>query len=293
MQQHTGQHLLSAVLVELYRAQTVSFHLGGDVSTIDVAIDSLSPEQLARAEERCYGIVTENRPVEVTFTDSQEGLRKASGREGELRIISIRDFDKSACGGTHVRATGEIGPVLLRKLEKMRGNLRIEFVCGLRAIRRARADYRALARISRSFSAPLDDTPALVAVQLEKAQDADKARKRLAAELAGCKGRELYTATTPEAGGMRRAIERGPITEDLRVKAQAFAAQPKAVFLAVSEEPPSVLLAVSADSGLDAGSLVKSAVTEAGGRGGGNAAVAQGSVGSKEALEGVVAKLGG
>ena len=294
MQQHTGQHLLSAVLVELFQAETVSFHMGSEVSTIDVTASSLSDAQLARAEDRANELIFENRPVQISYADSQAdlGLRKASERDGTLRIVSIENFDKSACGGTHVRSTGEIGLVLLRKTEKIRGTTRLEFVCGMRAVRRARADYRALAQISRSFSAPIDETPALAAAQVEKAQDAEKARKRLAAELAEVRGRELYAATPEAADGLRRIIEKTDIGEDQRVKAQAFIAGSKAVYLAVSETPPSVLFAVSPDSGLHAGNLVKAAVTAAGGRGGGNGTVAQGSVPDPAALPGVLAALG-
>ncbi len=293
MQQHTGQHLLSAVLVELFGAETVSFHMGSEVSTIDVAAASLSDAQLARAEDRANELIFENRPVLISYADSQGdlGLRKASAREGTLRIVNIDNFDKSACGGTHVRSTGEIGLVLLRKTEKIRATTRLEFLCGMRAVRRTRMDYRALAQISRSFSAPIDETPALAAAQVEKAQDAEKARKRLATELAEVRGRELY-ASTAESDGRRTLIERTVIGEDQRVRAQAFIAGAKAVYLAVSEAPPAILLAVSPDSGLHAGNLVKAAVTAVGGRGGGNATVAQGSVPDAASLAAVVQALG-
>ncbi len=295
MQQHTGQHLLSAVLAELFDAGTVSFHMGSEVSTIDVAAASLSDAQLARAEDRANELIFENRPVLISYADSREdlALRKASEREGTLRIVSIEGLDRSACGGTHVRSTGEIGPMQLRKTEKIRATTRIEFVCGMRAVRRARLDYRALVQISRGFSSPMDETPALVAAQLEKTQDLDKARKKLAAELAEVRGRELYAATAPGADGLRRAVERTEIGEDQRVKAQAFVTGSKAVYLAVSDSPAAVLLAVSPDSGWHAGNLVKAAVTAAGGRGGGSAAVGQGSVpDGGGALAGVVAALG-
>src|SRR5579871_5631146 len=126
MQQHTGQHLLSAVLLDLFNAPTVSFHLGAKSSTIDLGVPSLERSQILKAEERANAIVFENRPVHVCFQHSSEdlGLRKPTEREGEIRIVEIQDLDRSACGGTHVRATGEIGPILIRKLDRMRGNLR-------------------------------------------------------------------------------------------------------------------------------------------------------------------------
>src|SRR4029077_15458885 len=136
MQQHTGQHVLSAVLLDLFDAPTVSFHLGTDTSTIDVA-RVLDAGQIRKAELRASQVVFENRPVAVSYQDSSEdlALRKPTEREGEIRIISIQDLDRSACGGTHVRATGEIGPILLRKLDRIRGNQRTESGCGRRAAR--------------------------------------------------------------------------------------------------------------------------------------------------------------
>jgi alanyl-tRNA synthetase len=293
MQQHTGQHLLSAVLVEMFDAPTVSFHLGAESSTIDVA-RALEPEQLREAERRANQIVFENRPVTIGFQHSSEdlGLRKPTEREGEVRIISIQDLDRSACGGTHVRATGEIGPILLRRLDRIRGNLRIEFLCGGRATDRARSDFEALSQIARVFSSPLDETPALVDAQREKLQESDRMRRRLATELAQASGRELYTDTAPGPDGARRVRRRvESLTEELRAEVQSFTAAGPAIFLAATENPPSVLVAASKNSGIHVGDMLKRALTEAGGRGGGNATLAQGSVPSKEALEQLMASL--
>jgi alanyl-tRNA synthetase len=287
MQQHTGQHLLSAVLIELFDAPTVSFHLGTEASTIDIE-RPLEPNQIRQAERRANQIVFENRPVLVSFENSAQdlALRKPTERGGEVRIVTIQDLDRSACGGTHVRATGEIGPILIRKLERIRGNQRIEFVCGGRAVERARADFEALSAISRAFSAGLDEAPALVNAQLEKFQESEKARRRLATELAQAKGRELYAATAPGADGLRRVQQRvATLSDELRAEAQSFTAGDKSVFLALAEEPPAVLLAASKDSGINAGELLKAALTKAGGRGGGSATIAQGSLQSKDAFQ--------
>jgi alanyl-tRNA synthetase len=183
--------------------------------------------------------------------------------------------------------------VLLRKLEKIRQSTRVEFVCGGRAVRRARADFEALSKIAQLFSASLDEAPSMVATQLESAKTGEKSRRKVELDLAAYRGRELYRETPPAADGVRRVterLERGNL-EDLRAVAQNFTALPKSVFLAVTKEPPSVLLAASEDAGIDAGKLVKAAITEAGGRGGGNARIAQGSVSDAAALENVVARL--
>ena len=293
MQQHTGQHLLSAVLVELFDAPTVGFHLGADASTIDIA-RALDTGQMRAAERRANEIVFENRPVGVSYRQSSEdlGLRKPTEREGEIRIISIQDLDRSACGGTHVRATGEIGPILIRKLDRIRGNLRIEFLCGLRAVERARSDFEALSTVARSFSSPLDDVPSLVEGQRERLLEAERAHRRLASELAQARGRELYTNTAASPDGIRRIERRvATLSDDLRVEAQSFTSGAKAVFLAMGDDPPTLMLAASPDSGVHAGNLLKSALTTVGGRGGGSATMAQGSVPSKVLLDEVARSL--
>jgi alanyl-tRNA synthetase len=293
MQQHTGQHLLSAVLLDMFDAATVSFHLGADSSTIDVS-RALEAEQIRKAERRANEIVCGNRPVAVSYQHSSEdlGLRKATEREGEIRIVSIQDLDRSACGGTHVRATGEIGPILIRKLDRIRGNLRIEFLCGLRAVGRARRDYEALSAVARSFSSPLDDAPALVDSQRERLLEIERAHRKLATEVAQMRGRELYANTALGPDGIRRVERRVPaLSDDLRAEAQSFAAGAKAVFLAIGEEPPAILLASSVDSGVHAGNLLKTALASVSGRGGGSATMAQGSVPDRNALDPAVLAL--
>jgi alanyl-tRNA synthetase len=271
-------------LIDLFDAPTVSFHLGAESSNIEVS-RMLEPEEIRKAEQRANQIVYENRPVEVSFRDSSEdlGLRKPTDREGIIRIVSIHDLDRSACGGTHVRATGEIGSLLIRKQEKIRGNLRIEFLCGMRAVKRARADFEALSTIGRSFSATLDETPALVAAQLEKFHESDRIRRRLSGELAQARGRELYGQTAPDPDGIRKVRQRvDSLSDDVRAEAQSFTAGQKSVFLALAANPPSVLLAASKDSGINAGQVLKEALAKAGGRGGGSPTMAQGSLNTTE-----------
>jgi len=292
MQQHSGQHLLSAAFIEVYGMDTVSFHLGEAVSTIDLEVAAIDPDQVRAVELRANEIVCENRPIAVSYHEAGEdlGLRKESDREGVLRVVSIDRLDRIACGGTHLRATGEIGPILLRKLEKVRNTVRVEFLCGLRAVARARADYDALARIGQTLSSSLDEAPAVVAAQMEAARDGEKQRRKLAADLGAYQGKELYDATAPDAAGRRRLVRRQAqgVFDDIRSIAQSFTAQPQAVYIGVIEDPPSLLVAVSADAGIDAGKVLKSALTEAGGRGGGSARMAQGSVPTKDLLEKVL-----
>jgi alanyl-tRNA synthetase len=296
MQQHTGQHLLSAVFGELFGFTTVSVHFGEESATVDLATPALTPEQRRAAEWRANEIVWENRPVTVRFADAKEagGLRKASEREGELRIVAIEGLDRSACGGTHVRATGEAGPVVLTGLDKIRGNVRVEFLCGARALRHLRAQAEALGEAARALSAAPLELPGLVSGLAAEARESGKRLRKLAAELAGYRGRELYGAAGPNERGRRVYIDRrasGALDEETRALANAFTAQPGAALLAVSEDPPSVLLAVSEDAGLNAGALLKEHLAALGGRGGGAARLAQGSLPSREALDELVKRL--
>jgi len=292
MQQHTGQHLLSAVFEDLFGYPTASVHFGADRSSLDLDVGAIDAKRLGEAERRANEIVWENRPVTVEFEDSAtaQGLRKPPPREGALRIVTIQAVDRSACGGTHVRATGEIGAITLRGTERMRKQTRVEFLCGARVIRQARADFESLSGIALSLKASIAEAPALVASQGEQLRDAAAARKRLEGELAQYQARELYDATVPTAGGVRVAVIRrdGGSLEDARPLAQAFAARPRAVFVATVASPATVLVAASDDAGVDAGAIVKATLGAAGGRGGGSARLAQGTSPNADALDAVV-----
>jgi len=283
MQQHSGQHLLSAVFHELLRLETVAVHLGEEYATVELASAQVSDSDLRRAETRANAVITENRPIGIGFEDaaSAEGLRKASDREGTLRIVTIDGLDKSACGGTHVHATGEIGSLLIRKTEKIRGNTRVEFVCGGHAVRRARADYDLLAAAARAFSSPLEDVPGAIAALQEMAKESAKSLKKAQLELAAYKGRELYA----ESPGRYWMKADGPLDDAVRAVAQAYTAAGVGVFLATSDK---AVLVASSDSSLHCGNVLKELLAKAGGRGGGNAALAQGSVPEASAIDEIV-----
>jgi alanyl-tRNA synthetase len=294
MQQHTGQHLLSAVFEDMFGHKTVSVHFGDETSTLDLDAPSLSMERALKAERRANEIVLENRPVTVTFEDSATaaGLRKAVDRTGEIRIVEIAGTDRSACGGTHVGGTAEIGPVILRRVEKNKSGMRVEFVCGWRALARARADFDALSTIAGSLTASIDEAPALVAAQAAHLKEAETDARKRGEELAKYQARERYDAATPDANGIRRISETAASMDPLRAMAQAIAALPKSVYVGTVATPPGIVFAASADSGVNAGEVLKAALSANGGRGGGSPRVAQGTVPDAAALKRVLAALG-
>jgi alanyl-tRNA synthetase len=278
------------VLEHLYGFHTVSVHFGQEASTLDLDTPAITPEQIAAAETRANLAATENRPVSIGFEDAAAaaGLRKPSDRTGPLRIVTIQEFDRSACGGTHVRATGEIGAILIGKVERVRKAVRLEFLCGTRAVRRARADQERLARLAAQYSAAPDELPALVDAQRAELRDAVAGRREAEAQLDRYRAAELYAGAAPDAAGLRRIIVRDERGMDrLRGLAHAVAALPQALFVGVTATPPGLLVAASEDSGRDAAAMLKAALTPAGGRGGGTPRLAQGTVGA-DALERVV-----
>jgi alanyl-tRNA synthetase len=246
-------------------------------------------------ERQANRIANESRPVLIRFEDAADvaGLRKASERSGTLRIVEIEGLDRSACGGTHVRSSSETSPLQIRKAEKIRGNVRIEFVCGLRAVTRVKQDFRVLSDLARQSATPIDKLPEQFAVLRLRLAAAEKDRQRLSVEAARREGEELYSEASLSPEGIRRAKLRVPsIDEAVRAKAQAFTAQPKAVLLVLAEESSGVLIACSPDAGLDAGAILKQVLSAAGGRGGGAATLAQGSLPNAQVGEALADALG-
>jgi alanyl-tRNA synthetase len=297
MQQHTGQHLLSAVLTDLFGYRTIGVHFGQETSTLDLETGKLTQDQVDRAEERANEMLVENRPVDVSFEEagSATGLRKPSDRAGTLRVITIKDIDRSACGGTHVRATGEIGLISIRKVERVRKAMRLEFLCGGRAVRRTRADHMLLTQLATEFSSAAGDLPRLIQSQREELKEALSIRREMQAALDLCRARELYEAATPDPTGIRRAVVRdsGEPLESLRGLAQAFASLPMAIFVGGVTSPPAVVLAASPDTRVDAAGVLKGLLAAVGGRGGGSAALAQGILPGRPQLETIITSLKG
>ena len=295
MQQHTGQHLLSAVLADLLGYPTVAVHFGKESSTLDLDAGSPTQEEMQLVEEKANEIIVENLRVEISFEDAEqaEGLRKSSERSGTIRIITIQGLDRSACGGTHVRNTGEIGSLQIRKVERVRNGVRLEFLCGSRASRRARADYTLITRLANDFSAAGEELPQLIAGQRDELKHALARVRDLESQLNLSRARELYAAAQPETTGLRRVTirEDQAALESLRGLAQVVTSMPLAVFVAAVSNPPAVLLATSVDTGIDAGALLKSLLTSVGGRGGGSARLAQGMVPGRAQLEALMESL--
>jgi alanyl-tRNA synthetase len=297
MQQHSAQHVLSAAFVRLFNIPTVSFHMADDYCSIDLDTPSLTKAQIEAAEKLTNDIILENRDVEIRFTPREEaaalGLRKLPPAErDELRLIDIHDFDLSACGGTHVNQTGQIGGVLLRKSEKVRQGYRIEFVAGQRAVATARHDFTTLTETAALFSAQIYDLPQQARKSLDEIKTLRKQREQSLDELAAALAASLL-AETPENYG-RRVIVRTFPDRDLnfiKLLAQKLTRESRAAIalLATAGPQPALVFAQSAGQPNDMGALLKDTVAKLGGRGGGSKDLAQGGVPSSEDLDAALA----
>ena len=286
MQQHSGQHVLSAAFVRRFDLHTVSFHMADDYCSIDLDTPTLTKTQIEEAERLANEIILENRPVDIRFVTREEatnlGLRKVPVADrDELRIIHIRDFDLSACGGTHVNQTGQIGCVLLRKAEKVRQGWRVEFVAGQRAVATARRDFTTLTEAAGLFSAHIYDVPQQARKSLDEVRALRKQREQSLEELAEAQATAVL-AETPETNG-RKLVIRTVADRDinfLKLLAQKLTRlAPNTVTLLAARSPqPSLVFAQSAAQPFDMGALMKETLARVGGRGGGSKDMAQAGV---------------
>ena len=293
MQQHSGQHVLSAAFLKQFDTPTVSFHMADDYCSIDLDTPNLTKDQVEQAERLANEIILENRPVEIRFVTREEagklGLRKLPPAErDELRIIDIRDWDVSACGGTHVSQTGQIGCILLRKVEKVRQGYRVEFVAGQRAVATARRDFTTLTETAALFSAHIYDVPQQAAKALDGIRLLRKQREQSEEELAAAQAMVML-AETAESGGrkfIRRVFPEREMNSLKLLAQKLIRLAPNVVVLLGSIAPqPSLVFAQSAGQPFDMGELMKEIMAKFGGRGGGSKDMAQGGLPDAAAIE--------
>ena len=302
MQQHSGQHLLSAVVYRQLGAPTVSFHLGEMTSTVDLAREVISPEELERVEDSVNEIIAENRPVTMRTVPRHEAemllaagtLHKLPDREGDIRLIEIEEIDLNACGGTHVQATGQIGGLLIRGTERMRQGLRVEFVCGVRAAVIARQDLLTLTRAAGALSLARHEVAEGVERLLAENKAAHKAREKMTGELAGYHAAQLILEHPVDQG--RRIVRQVFSDHDaaylklLASRLTALAPRTCVLVAATQEEPARVVVAASPDLKVHCGNLLRDALAEYGVRGGGSPGLAQGQI-SRAHLEALFSGL--
>lgn len=285
MQQHSGQHVLSAAFIELFDTPTVSFHMGEETCTIDLDTKALTTEQVKRAEARANEIILEDREVamrEVSLDEARGlGLRKLPPEGHErLRLIEIKNYDLCACGGTHVLRTGQIGSILLRKVEKVKQGMRVEFVCGQRAVATARRDFETLTEAAGLFSTHIREVPEQIKKTLDESRAAGKRQQELLQEIAELRAEQIL-AQTPEADGMKLVAQVFPGGDlaFVRLLAQKLAKASNTVaLLGAADRQAAIVFAQSPGMRFNVGELMKETMAALGARGGGSKDLAQGGV---------------
>jgi alanyl-tRNA synthetase len=292
MQQHTGQHILSAAFLSLFQMPTVSFHMGADNCTIDLEAKNLTTEQVRRAEALANEVIAEDRPVEVKYATAEEartlGVRKIPpGEREKLRLIDVRGFDLNACGGTHVRSTGQVGAILLRKVSKEKQGVRVEFVCGMRAVTTAREDFETLTEAAGISSTHIHEIPAQVRKLIDDGKAATKREQKLQQEIASLTADKMLLHL-----GDAKLVRAFYADRDLafvKLLAQRLTRQGNVVaLLGCGGVQPAVVFAQTAGGSNDMGALMQEALIELGGRGGGNKDMAQGGAADASKIEAVL-----
>jgi len=291
MQQHTGQHILSRALKRALGAETVSFHLGKEVSTVDLNRAPLSLEEVERAEELANRVVFENRKVTARFVEEDElarlGLPKPPDLRGPIRVVEVEGFDRSLCGGTHVRSTGEVGLIKVIKAERRGAETRLEFLCGGRALADYRDKNRILQRAASSLTVGFWELPEAVARLQEGNKDLHRRLRLLQERLVGLEATQLLREAE-EAGGIRLVVgafqERSP--DELRRLASSLTKEESVIaLLGGISGRAHLVFAASKGVPLDMQALLRRVCSLIGGRGGGSRDMAQGSGPVTERLE--------
>ncbi|SDO77934.1 alanyl-tRNA synthetase [Paenibacillus sp. yr247] len=276
MQQHSGQHLLSAVCRDLYQALTVSFHLGTDYSTIDVEQPELTPSQLASLENEVNRQIYQNRSIVSYFVTQEEvahlKLVKQPKVTENIRIVEIQGVEYNACGGTHVSSTGEIGMIKLLKAEKQKGNTRIYFKCGYRAWEEFNESLRILGVLSSKFNTGKDEI-------IDRIEKWENEQKQLQAELMDLKEKnDRYVAKellSSQEGNLVAHVFEEKSLKDLQSLAVKLASESDLPVLLATFAENKVVFAHNGSSTLSCGAFFKAHLGKCNGKGGGSDKIAQ------------------
>ncbi len=283
MQHHTGQHIISQALLQAANAPTISVHMSADTMTIDVQRANISPEEWLAVEELANRIVLENRGVRAWFPEPDElaalAIRKLPDVTGKVRIVDVGGFDITACGGTHVAHTGEVGLIKVVRFERRGETTRLEFRCGGRSLRDYREKNDVINRLVGEMTVgywELGDAFSRLRAENKALQAELKAARE---QLAEAEAQGLLAAATPHGGWkvVRHAFE-GRDVNDLRLLAQKITSAPGTIALfGLAGEKAQVLCSRAEDVTVDMVPLLKKALSALGSeRGGGRPNFAQG-----------------
>lgn len=282
MQQHTGQHILTASFVELFGIQTTSFHLGKEIVTIDLDVKKVSDEQLLEVEKRANQIILENRHIETKWVSKDEldayPLRKQVAVEEDIRLVIIPDFDYNGCGGTHPSSTGQIGTIKILDTEMQKGNVRVHFVCGNRVVDQLHRKQKTLQEVTQLLSASEDGVVKSVKVLLENGKKLEKTLEEAHQQLLNYEVKELLGNQKEETVSIERVFQHRSIQQlqKLARLTVAEATNRQLIFIAENDGLLQVVLARGTDNQANMKQLIAQILPLINGKGGGSENFAQG-----------------
>jgi alanyl-tRNA synthetase len=293
MQQHHGQHLLSAAFEQLYGMRTIAFHLGTQAVTIDLDTASITPAQICAVEDLTNEVIWQNRPIHARFVSDAElatiTLRKAPTVAGPIRVVSVPDFDHSACGGTHPSHTGAVGMLHIRRSERRANTTRVEFACGGRTMHDLRRKHTSMQRIAQSLSIGMDELEGAINRLREQEEHSRKTIELLQEQLIPYEA-QGYFAQALSIGTVR--VVATQITprrvEAMRALASQVADLGCIAIIGMASDKGHLIVARAEGIELDSGALVKAALAPYGGKGGGRPELAQGGVADASSMAAII-----
>ena len=288
MQQHAGQHILSQCLIQLHDAATRSFHLGEKTSTLEVDMRDIREVEAERVERLANDIVFQNKEIKSCFFSEEEisevRLRRPTKKKGDIRVVEILDFDFTACGGTHPHSTGEIGTIKILKWDRIRNNIRFEFICGNRALEDYARKHRDLRNLSNNLT--VDDREIVASFEklVSDLKTQKKINRKMQEKIIQFEAAEIMEKAD---GKFIKKIFSDRSQEEIRLLAVTILRMGEyvAFFGLLSEERVHVFLACSESLGLDMRELVSVVAPMIHGRGGGRPSLVEISGEKKGGLE--------
>lgn len=282
MQQHAGQHILTASFVELFDIQTTSFHLGKELVTIDLDIKNVSNEQLVEVEKLANQLILENRPIETKWVTKDElkaySIRKQVLVEEDIRLVIIPEFDYNGCGGTHPSSTAQIGALKILYTEMQKGKIRVHFVCGGRVLQQLHRKQKTLQEVTHLLSAPEEGLALAVKVMLDNSIKLEKTLEETHEQLMNYEVKELLGGIQQEGVSIERVFHQRPIQE-LQKLARLTVTQAtncRVIFIAENDGLLQIVLARGTENLTNMKQLIVQILPLINGKGGGSESIAQG-----------------
>ncbi|MBT2729173.1 alanyl-tRNA editing protein [Bacillus sp. ISL-75] len=283
MQQHAGQHILSAAFDQLFEFKTVGFHLGAELLTIDLETENITQHQVQKAEELANQIILENRPIEIKWVSEEElsqfTLRKETKVKEDIRLVIIPDFDYNGCGGTHPKATGEVSAIKVLDWERQKKKVRVQFVCGNRVLKQFGQKQKVLLELTKILNAPEKEMEQAALRLLENNKTLEKALEQTQENLLRYEAQDLLGKSNPNEQKLVSEVFQNRSLQDLQKLARIITAEDDTAIVYFVSQTENRLQLVCAQGEFGTESMKKviaKALPLINGKGGGNDSFAQG-----------------